>query len=123
MREMICNDVGLMNFARGLRVTRGSATQCHPNLAEPRVKRHTDRLAAIRLHLTSAANAQSGGCCSITADCDSDDQVRGCRLESGVLLADAEHLHVEEDCLLFLYSTSNLPQLHHSACQAGQSER
>lgn len=36
-----------MNFARGLRVTRGSATRCcHPNLAEPPVKRQTDRLAA-----------------------------------------------------------------------------
>lgn len=95
MCEIVCSDVNLLPH-----VTRGSATQCcHPNLAEPPVKRQTDRLA------DRASSTSIFFCCHSLPQVlqlplcalPSADRARG--LKSGVPPSEAEHLHVAENCL------------------------
>lgn len=115
-----------MKFAHEVRVARDSAKKqcCYPKLVEPPVKRHSDRLAARsgctshslqQLDQVAAASSSSPRMCG-------DGRVLMRIDKSGVQLADAEHLHVADHCLISLFSTCSQQQLH-SASQARESER
>lgn len=114
-----------MNFAHGLGVICSSATQhCHPNLAEPPVKRQTVRLSARSSSCTLLLLQMLDQVVAAPAS-----SLRTVQWRSSVWmwfrevrLADAVHLHVAEHCLLFLYSTISLQQLQF-AFQEGLSER